>query len=58
MPGIARELAEHALNVDPKAKSVQHTLHRFRSQGTRPSKKKLIDSARLDSSANSRKPSG
>ncbi|KAK1682826.1 hypothetical protein QYE76_043674 [Lolium multiflorum] len=29
MPGIPRELAEHALNVDPKAKLVQQTLRRF-----------------------------
>ena len=29
MPGIPRELAEHALNVDPKAKPVQQTLRRF-----------------------------
>ncbi|KAK1604381.1 hypothetical protein QYE76_028054 [Lolium multiflorum] len=29
MPGIPRELAEHALNVDPTAKPVQQTLHRF-----------------------------
>jgi hypothetical protein len=29
MLGIPRELAKHALNVDPKAKPVQQTLHRF-----------------------------
>ena len=29
MPGIPRELAEHALNVDPNAKPVQQTLRRF-----------------------------
>ncbi|KAK1620215.1 hypothetical protein QYE76_025732 [Lolium multiflorum] len=29
MPGIPRELAEHALNVDPKAKPVQQTLRHF-----------------------------
>ena len=26
---IQRELAEHALNVDPKAKQVQHSMRRF-----------------------------
>ena len=29
MPGIPRELAEHALNIDPKAKPVQQTLRYF-----------------------------
>ncbi|KAK1626491.1 hypothetical protein QYE76_000806 [Lolium multiflorum] len=29
MPGIPRELAEHALNVDPKAKHVQQMMRRF-----------------------------
>ncbi|KAK1667394.1 hypothetical protein QYE76_055553 [Lolium multiflorum] len=29
MPGIPRELAEHALNVDPKAKPVQQSMRRF-----------------------------
>src|SRR4051795_9784096 len=29
MPGIPRELAEHALNVDPNAKPVKQTLRRF-----------------------------
>src|SRR3954447_18839280 len=28
-PGIPRELAEHALNVDPNAKHVKQTLQRF-----------------------------
>jgi hypothetical protein len=32
MPGIPRELADHALNVDPKAKHVQQTLRRFLEQ--------------------------
>ena len=29
MPGIPRELAEHALNIDPNARPVQQTLRRF-----------------------------
>ena len=29
MPGIPRELAEHALNVDPTAKPVQQSMRRF-----------------------------
>jgi hypothetical protein len=29
MPGIPRELAEHALNVNPDAKPVKQTLRRF-----------------------------
>ena len=29
MPGIPRELAEHALNVDPKARPVQQSMRRF-----------------------------
>ncbi|KAK1681520.1 hypothetical protein QYE76_042368 [Lolium multiflorum] len=29
MPGIPRELAKHALNVDPKAKPVQQSMRRF-----------------------------
>ena len=29
MPGIPRELAEHALNVDPNAKPVKQALRRF-----------------------------
>src|SRR3954454_23178681 len=29
MPGIPRELAEHALNVDPNAKPVKQPLRRF-----------------------------
>jgi hypothetical protein len=29
MPGIPRELVEHALNVDPKAKPVKQPLRRF-----------------------------
>jgi hypothetical protein len=29
MPGVSRELVEHALNVDPKAKSVKQLLQRF-----------------------------
>jgi len=29
MPGIPRELTEHALNLDPKAKPVKELLHRF-----------------------------
>jgi hypothetical protein len=29
MPGVPRELVEHALNVDPKAKPVKQPLRRF-----------------------------
>jgi hypothetical protein len=29
MPGVPRELIEHALNVDPKAKPVKQPLRRF-----------------------------
>jgi hypothetical protein len=29
MPGVPRELVEHALNVDPKARSVKQPLRRF-----------------------------
>jgi hypothetical protein len=29
MPGVPRELVEHALNVDPKAKPVKQPLQRF-----------------------------
>jgi hypothetical protein len=29
MPGVPRELVEHALNMDPKAKSVKQPLRRF-----------------------------
>jgi hypothetical protein len=29
MPGVARELVEHALNVDPKARPVKQPLRRF-----------------------------
>jgi hypothetical protein len=29
MPGVLRELVEHALNVDPKAKPVKQPLQRF-----------------------------
>jgi hypothetical protein len=29
MPGVPRELIEHALNVDPKAKLVKQPLRRF-----------------------------
>jgi hypothetical protein len=29
MPGVPRELIEHALNVDPKAKPVKQPLQRF-----------------------------
>jgi hypothetical protein len=29
MPGVPRELVEHALNVDPKARPVKQTLRRF-----------------------------
>jgi hypothetical protein len=29
MPGIPRELVEHTLNVDPKAKPVKQPLRRF-----------------------------
>jgi hypothetical protein len=29
MPGVPRELVEHALNVDPKAKTVKQPLRRF-----------------------------
>jgi hypothetical protein len=29
MPGVPRELVEHALNVDPKAKLVKQPLRRF-----------------------------
>jgi hypothetical protein len=29
MPGVPRELVEHALNVDPKAKPVMQPLRRF-----------------------------
>jgi hypothetical protein len=29
MPGVPRELVEHALNVDPKAKLVKKPLRRF-----------------------------
>jgi hypothetical protein len=29
MPGVLRELVEHALNVDPKAKPVKQPLRRF-----------------------------
>src|SRR3954467_9171906 len=29
MPGIPRELAEHALNVNPDAKLVQQAMHRY-----------------------------
>jgi hypothetical protein len=29
MPGVPRELVEHALNIDPKAKSVKQPLRRF-----------------------------
>lgn len=29
MPGIPRELAEYALNVDPSAKPVKQSLRRF-----------------------------
>jgi hypothetical protein len=29
MPGVTRELVEHALNVDPKAKPVKQPLRRF-----------------------------
>jgi hypothetical protein len=29
MPGVPRELVEHALNVDPKAKPVKQPLGRF-----------------------------
>jgi hypothetical protein len=29
MPGVPRELVEHALNVDPKAKPVKQPLQQF-----------------------------
>jgi hypothetical protein len=29
MPGVPRELIEHALNIDPKAKPVKQPLRRF-----------------------------
>jgi hypothetical protein len=29
MPGVPRELVEHTLNVDPKAKPVKQPLRRF-----------------------------
>jgi hypothetical protein len=29
MPGVPRELVEHALNMDPKAKPVKQPLQRF-----------------------------
>jgi hypothetical protein len=29
MPGVPRELVEHALNIDPKAKPVKQPLQRF-----------------------------
>jgi hypothetical protein len=29
MPGVARELVDHALNVDPKARPVKQPLRRF-----------------------------
>jgi hypothetical protein len=29
MPGVPRELVEHALNIDPKAKPVKQPLRRF-----------------------------
>jgi hypothetical protein len=29
MPGVPRELIEHALNMDPKAKPVKQPLRRF-----------------------------
>jgi hypothetical protein len=29
MPGVPRELIEHALNVDPKARPVKQPLRRF-----------------------------
>jgi hypothetical protein len=29
MPGVPRKLVEHALNVDPKARSVKQPLRRF-----------------------------
>jgi hypothetical protein len=29
MPGVPRELVEHALNMDPKAKLVKQPLRRF-----------------------------
>jgi hypothetical protein len=29
MPGVLRELVEHALNVDPKARPVKQALRRF-----------------------------
>jgi hypothetical protein len=29
MPGVPRELAEHALNMDPKARQVKQPLRRF-----------------------------
>jgi hypothetical protein len=29
MPGVPRELIEHALNVDPKARMVKQPLRRF-----------------------------
>jgi hypothetical protein len=29
MPGVPRELVEHALNVDPKARPIKQPLRRF-----------------------------
>jgi hypothetical protein len=38
MPGVPRELVEHALNVDPRAKSVKQPLRRF----DKPKRKAIV----------------